>query len=741
MNVRIVLVLLLTWSGVPGSGVAMARDGLPSRPNILFIYADDHSPKTVSCYEDAYPMAHTPNIDRLAASGVRFRAAYLGSWCMPSRASLLTGVHPHSIESMRMTGSNPRSAYDPEQCPFWPAVFRQHGYQTAQIGKWHTGTDSGWGRDWDYQRVWNRPDNPDNAGRYYGPQVIDFNGQRRMVDGYATDNYTDWACDYIRGEGRDPDRPWYLWLCYGAIHTPTTPADRHQGLLKEQTAELPPGIFGPRPGKPSYLQKTQVWEPTDDGGAVFRRGKLTHTAWMQRVHECLMAVDEGVGRLLETLRETGQLENTLVVYSSDQGYANGEHGMRQKVAPYEATYSSPFIVSMPGSLPAGKFCRHTVNAPDVIVTFFSLAGLELPWKMHGRDFTPLLLDPDNAPWERPTLYTHVGQDYGSNVTRAIAAEKEAVHANVPYYAALRHEDIKYVRYLTGSESEELYDLKADPDELTNLARDPRYRDSLEKYRALWLHEMQMADAAYLEHLPPLPEPEKMHLFLLVGQSNMAGRGELEAQDRIPHPRVFMLDKDGQWRPAVDPLHFDKRVAGVGLGKTFGQVVAETLPEVVVGLIPCAVGGSPIDAWKPGEFYPPTQSHPWDDAIRRASIALKSGEWKGILWHQGESDSNSELAPAYQAKLDDLVQRFRDELAVPDVPFIVGQLGQFAQRPWNEFKRQVDRAHRELPQRVPHTAVVGSEGLQHQGDQVHFDAESYRELGRRYADAYLKLIGR
>jgi arylsulfatase A-like enzyme len=311
---------------------------------------------------------------------------------------------------MRMTGRNPRSTYDPAQCRFWPAVFRQHGYQTAQIGKWHTGTDSGWGRDWDFQRVWNRPDNPGNAGRYYGPQIIDFNGERRTVDGYSTDNYTRWACDYIRGEGRDADKPWYLWLCYGAIHGPTTPASRHQGVLKNRSAELPESIVGPRPGKPRYLEQTQAWTRDLDGRVLARNGQ-THTDWLQQVNECMMAVDEGVGQVIAALRESGQLENTLVVYTSDQGFANGEHGLKQKVAPYEAAYSRPLIVSMPGTLPAGKFCRHTVNAPDVVVTFFAQAGLELPWKMHGRDFTPLLRDPENAAWPRPTLFEHTGQDY------------------------------------------------------------------------------------------------------------------------------------------------------------------------------------------------------------------------------------------------------------------------------------------------------------------------------------------
>ncbi|MDP7205113.1 MAG: sulfatase-like hydrolase/transferase, partial [Pirellulaceae bacterium] len=112
-------------------------------PNILFIYTDDHSHRTVSCYDEAYPWVRTPHIDQLASTGVRFSDAYIGTWCMPSRAAMLTGHHPYGVQSMRMVGQYPGSEYDPQACPFWPAVFREHGYVTAQIGKWHTGTDTG----------------------------------------------------------------------------------------------------------------------------------------------------------------------------------------------------------------------------------------------------------------------------------------------------------------------------------------------------------------------------------------------------------------------------------------------------------------------------------------------------------------------------------------------------------------------------------------------------------------------
>lgn len=243
-----------------------------------------------------------------------------------------------------------------------------------------------------------------------------------------------------------------------------------------------------------------------------------------------------------------------------------------------------------------------------------------------------------------------------------------------------------------------------------------------------------------EQAPPASTvPSDMHLFLLVGQSNMAGRGKLTDEDVQPHPRVWMLDKQRNWVPAVDPLHFDKPgIVGVGLGRTFGIEIAADNPDVTIGLIPCAHGGSPIDSWQPGEYYPPTKGYPWDDAVARTRAALKNGTLKGILWHQGESDSKAVLADAYEEKLHELISRFRAEFNAPDVPFLIGQMGQFPERPWDAHKQLVDAAHQSLPQNVANTAFVSSSGLKHKGDEVHFDADSYRELGCRYADAYRRL---
>jgi arylsulfatase A-like enzyme len=494
---RCLFCCLMCWTAVGWLATSgHAQGGTQRRPNILLIFSDDHSVKTLSCYERAYPLASTPNIDLLAAQGVRFASAYMGSWCMASRASLLTGLHPHGILTMRAEEPYPRSTYDPVLCRFWPATFRQNGYRTAQIGKWHTGVDAGWGRDWDDQYVWNRPDNPDNAGSYYGDQVVDINGKRELVTGYPTDNYTRWACDYIRDRAQQPDQPWYLWLCYGAIHGPTTPAQRHQGRLAGKSSPLPVDILGSRPGKPNYLNDRQAWIEDENDEVVMSKTGQSHFHWMQQVNECMMSVDDGVGQLIDALKESGQWENTLVIYTSDQGFANGEHGLRQKVAPYEATYASPLIVSFPGQIPAGRFCLHSVNSPDLVVTMFAWAGIELPWKMHGRDFSRLMRDPDDSTWDYPTLYEHSGDDFGQNVTQAVMKESIAKHAGVPYYVAVRQGRWKYVYYLQRSESDELYDLLQDPEEQNNLVTVAEYQDRRAKMLQVLRAEVERSDAEF-----------------------------------------------------------------------------------------------------------------------------------------------------------------------------------------------------------------------------------------------------
>jgi hypothetical protein len=223
-----------------------------------------------------------------------------------------------------------------------------------------------------------------------------------------------------------------------------------------------------------------------------------------------------------------------------------------------------------------------------------------------------------------------------------------------------------------------------------------------------------------------------HLYLLIGQSNMAGRGVIEPQDTLTHPRVWMLNKHNQWVPAKAPLHFDKpAIVGVGPGLEFGKRMAEANPKAAIGLIPCAVGGSPIAAWQQGAYYEQTKTHPYDDVIRRTRQALKEGTLKGILWHQGESDSQPPTVGLYLSNLKALIESLRGDLNLPGVPFVAGELGYFGMLN-NPLVKQLNEQLKELPNQVSNSALVTAQGLTHKGDTIHFDSASARELGRRYA---------
>ncbi|MCA9048588.1 MAG: sulfatase-like hydrolase/transferase [Planctomycetaceae bacterium] len=486
-----------------------------ARPNILLIYTDDHSYRTIGCYPQAYPWVETPNIDALATNGVRFEYAYIGTWCMPSRATLLTGHHQYGVRSMRMEGQYPGSTYDPQQCPFWPAVFREHGYLTCQIGKWHTGTDTGANRDWDHQIVWNRPRYPANSGKYFYDQLIETNGgPARLTRGYSTDNYTNWAEDFIRGEHRrDEDRPWYLWVCYGAVHGPFTPAERHRETYPNISVPVPQDIYPPRPGKPAYMQKIDGWVPDADGNPAMNGGfggltvedtksvyGNTLNGWVRQYHQGVKALDESVGRLVSALKESGQYDNTLIVFTSDQGFAWGQHGFHTKLAPYDANIRSPLIVSMPSQLPTGKVVQHPVAGVDLVPTFFHFAGIDLPWKMHGHDLTPLLKNPESD-WPHPALTAFTARMYGDDTIQVPDDSALNNITGIPWYFMLRQGQYKYIRNLVEGETEELYDLTADPDELTNLAQQAEHRQRLLSLRAATVDELRRTDAGIVEHLP------------------------------------------------------------------------------------------------------------------------------------------------------------------------------------------------------------------------------------------------
>ncbi len=228
------------------------------------------------------------------------------------------------------------------------------------------------------------------------------------------------------------------------------------------------------------------------------------------------------------------------------------------------------------------------------------------------------------------------------------------------------------------------------------------------------------------------------IVLLIGQSNMAGRGVVEEQDRQPIPRVFMLNKAMEWVPAVDPVHFDKPdIAGVGLARSFGKVLAAADPNASIGLVPAAFGGTSLEEWKVGGKL-------YEEAVRRAKFAMRSGKLRGILWHQGEADAGKkELASSYRQRFAAMIMQLRADLGEAGVPVVVGQLGEFLSEgatPRSPFASVVDEQLAMVPLTVPHSAFVSSNGLTSNPDHLHFDARSQREFGRRYALAFLSVDG-
>lgn len=218
-------------------------------------------------------------------------------------------------------------------------------------------------------------------------------------------------------------------------------------------------------------------------------------------------------------------------------------------------------------------------------------------------------------------------------------------------------------------------------------------------------------------------PQNMKLFLLIGQSNMAGRGKIEEQDKVTNPDIFMLTKDLKWVIAKDPVHFDKAAAGVGLCSEFARDVFKADPKSPIGLIPCAMGGSSLDQWQPGKPLYVT-------AISRAKEAVKQGRLAGILWHQGESDAKPESIATYPARFETMITQLRKDLGVENVPVLIGEI-----IPGHGNHDAVNVALAETAKKTPNAALVSSADLGKK--QLHYDSADYRALGKRYAEVFLK----
>ena len=234
----------------------------------------------------------------------------------------------------------------------------------------------------------------------------------------------------------------------------------------------------------------------------------------------------------------------------------------------------------------------------------------------------------------------------------------------------------------------------------------------------------------------LPPKEKFKIVVLAGQSNMAGRGKIDPNNNKAHPRVLMLNRKGEWVPCVDPVHFDADGSGVGPGKAFGEALADSDPSIMVGLVPCAVGGSPIAAWEPGKSFKKgkTEWHPYDDMVARVNKAKESGTLTAILWHQGESDCIKRNGYLYQARFPVFVDRMRRDIGAEGVPLIVGGLHTKMCPGW--FGNILSRTHKDTCERLygPGKYIPGRDWPL-EADKMHYTGAAQREFAQLYFAAY------
>ena len=437
-------VALVVGGGLTAAPAVRADEG-EARPNVVFILVDDLRWDALGCA--GHPFVKTPNIDRLAKEGVRFRNAFVTTpLCSPSRASFLTGQYAHTHGVQGNGNNNARS----HELATFPRMLQKAGYATGYVGKWHMGTDDSPRPGFDRWVSFR------GQGAHVNP-VLNIDGKVTKVEGYTTDILTEHAVAFLK---QPRHKPFALYLAYKAVHGPFTPADRHKALYADDPITRPPSVHDTLDGKPVIQRKIEGQKPPGPGtgpGELLIRNQL----------RMLAAIDEGVGRLLKTLEETKQLDRTLLIFTSDNGYFWGEHGLGDKRAAYEESIRVPLLVRCPALARPGTVRDELVLNIDIAPTLLDLAGVEVPKTMHGRSLVPLLRG-NAGGWRTAFLAEYFA---------------EPKFARIPTWQAVRTVRWKYIRYPDYAGMDELYDLHADPHELKNLVQDPHAQAALKELRA------------------------------------------------------------------------------------------------------------------------------------------------------------------------------------------------------------------------------------------------------------------
>ena len=472
------------------------------KPNILFIFSDDHAPHAIGAYDGWLKSVDpTPNIDRLARQGMLFKNSFCtNSICGPSRAVIVTGKHSHLNGFM-----NNGNKFDGSQQTF-PKLLQKAGYQTAMIGKWHLKSNP---QGFDYWDIL------PGQGDYYNPNMISEKG-RRQVEGHCTEIVTDLAVEWL-DKNRDKSKPFLLMCQHKAPHRCWMPAPEHLNLYDDIEIPVPSTLFDKHKddapaarnqemeidrhmhivydlftdppegwdGEPNLktdksgvknMQKMTpeqlaVWHAAyKDENEAFAAAKLSgddlvrwkYQRYAKNYLRCVRGVDDSVGRLLKYLEQNDLEDNTVVVYSSDQGFYVGDHGWYDKRWMYEESLKMPLVIKWPGNTAPGSVNSNLVQNLDYAETFLQMAGAEIPADMQGRSLVPLLRGEKVSDW-RTSLYYHF-------------YEYPSVHM-CPKHNGVRNERYKLIQIYEFGEWE-FYDLLKDPDELNNVYDDPAYQQEV-----------------------------------------------------------------------------------------------------------------------------------------------------------------------------------------------------------------------------------------------------------------------
>jgi arylsulfatase A-like enzyme len=477
------------------------------RPNIVFVFSDDHAPHAIGAYDGLYKdLNPTPNIDILARDGMVFRNSFCtNSICGPSRAVILTGKHSHKNGFM-----NNGNSFDADQQTF-PKLLQKAGYQTAMFGKWHLKSTP---QGFDQWKVL------PGQGEYYNPMMLSAEGKKRY-EGYCTDIVTDFALEWLK-EGRDKDKPFMLMCQHKAPHRCWMPPTRYLNLYDDVTIPEPDTLFDNYVdnASPARNQEMEIdrhmhlvfdlfmdpptgFDPEAEKGTdksafrnmqkmtpkqleawhaaygpkneAFRKANLQgkelvrwkYQRYMKNYLRCVKTVDDSVGQLMAYLEEAGLAENTIVIYSSDQGFYLGDHGWYDKRWMYEESLKMPFIAKWPGVTKPGSSSNAMIQNLDYAETFLEVAETEIPSDMQGKSLVPLLKGQTPDDW-RKSLYYHF-------------YEYPSVH-QVARHNGVRNERYKLIHFYQFDEWE-FYDLEKDPDELQNQYGNSDYQSQINAMKA------------------------------------------------------------------------------------------------------------------------------------------------------------------------------------------------------------------------------------------------------------------